>query len=187
MKYYYGTKDSYHEGGTYTATPEELAEVIKKEEYNRYNGGEPDSVSATIDCFKPGFIFNKNIVIKGTQTEFKEFENLIKNDMEYFTPRNYKEDVNMNIETIKNEVQTNTHTYIMGIKPVTKETPDEVIKSIKTDVKIFGKVSDFIIRDNNKIIIRLEGNYTPCCYYFENFGVMTQVIQKLREGDIPIN
>lgn len=96
MRYYYGTSDSYHQGGMSKATPQELSEIIRDDvesgKWNRYYGGQIHNIDATCSYRRPGFIYHGRLFIFGTKEEFKELEKLIKPFIEHFTPRCYSED-----------------------------------------------------------------------------------------------
>lgn len=95
MKYHYGTDDSYHVGSMNDATPDELAEQIKKDvgngKWNCYSGGRVNSISATCRFKRTGFVYHNRLFIYGSRDEFKVLEGLIKSFMEYFVPRCYLE------------------------------------------------------------------------------------------------
>lgn len=89
----YGTKDSYETRNIYpTRTVEDIIDAIKNHPYNRYYGGEQDSMMATIDFFRPRFDYKDCIKLQFTSIKnCKEFEEAIKPYVEHFTPREYPE------------------------------------------------------------------------------------------------
>lgn len=87
----------------------------------------------------------------------------------------------MNIDEIKKECQNTTNRYIVGLKLVTTETVDQVMKSIKRNIQIYDKLCRFVIF-NNRIEIGLCTNTTPAIYYFtEQSTIFEEVLKQLKE------
>ena len=90
----HGTKDSYTTAKRYPEVPVEEIIHDVKENFNRYRGGEADSTTATIDFFKPGYIFKDQMLLQFSSVEnCREFEEAIKPHVEIFAPRKYSQDV----------------------------------------------------------------------------------------------
>ena len=82
--------------------------------------------------------------------------------------------MNINIDNAKKEVQPHGNGYLVGIKFVTNEDAQTVIRGIKKDLMIYKNVARFIIRDNI-IDIMLSNNATLCSYYFTNKEALDEV------------
>ena len=92
------------------------------------------------------------------------------------------------IQTLKQKIQTNTHTYIVGIKYVDTECVSEVLTSFKADEKIYGEnLARYVIyKDKGIIKIGLKSNATPAVYVFKEKVKFDLVIAELKKGEIPI-
>ena len=89
----YGTKDSYETRNIYPERKvEDIIKVIEEHPYNRYYGGETDSMMAIIDFFRPRFDYKDCIKLQfKSPANCRKFEEAIKPYVEYFTPRKYPE------------------------------------------------------------------------------------------------
>ena len=94
--------------------------------------------------------------------------------------------IKVDIEKAKQKVQYTTHSYIVGLKFVTTETADEVLRGIKRDLDIYPNIARFVVK-GNLIKIGLKTNATPCAYYFMNQKVFDEVVSELPKFDIPID
>lgn len=89
----FGTDDSYSTSYPYRSI-DSIIEFIKHKRngsewsYNRYSGGKVDSKMATIDCFRPGFVYNGQILLQFvSEAQCRAFENRIK---PLFTEDNFR-------------------------------------------------------------------------------------------------
>ena len=93
MRYVYGTDDSYNQTKGRTITAKQLASIIKRDvdygKWNIYEGGETNSRSACCRYKRNGFIYHENLLIYGSEKEFKKLETLIKDFIEVI-PRKFK-------------------------------------------------------------------------------------------------
>lgn len=92
MRYKYGTNDSYTEGRGRSCSVPQLASIIKRDvecgKWNKYDGGEVNTRTATCRYSKKGFSFHSYLLIYGKEEEFKRLETLIK-DFIKVTPRKF--------------------------------------------------------------------------------------------------
>lgn len=84
----------------------------------------------------------------------------------------------IDIDKIKQEVQTSTFKYIVGLKFVTNETPESVLRSIKEDIKI-TPICRFVVSDTTIVLQLDKSNMQPIAYYFLNKDTMERVLKEL--------
>lgn len=87
------------------------------------------------------------------------------------------DNMQINVTDIKLKLQGGYTGYLIGIKYVTYETPDIVLKSIEKDLRIYKNVG-FIVQDNT-IFLQLDNNATLCAYYFLKEEVFAKVVKEL--------
>lgn len=91
--------------------------------------------------------------------------------------------MNVNLNSIKKTVQNGTSHYIAGIKFVTDENAETVIRTIKKDFMIYPNIIRFIIRQN-MIDLMLDNNATLYTYYFMEKEVFDEVVAKLEKFNV---
>lgn len=86
--------------------------------------------------------------------------------------------VYLDINEAKKEVQEGYTEYIYGIKFVTNENPETVLKTIKKDLQIYSNIERILIR-RPIIDVMLNNNATLYSYYFLDGETLEQVLEKL--------
>lgn len=84
----------------------------------------------------------------------------------------------LNINFIKKRVQKGVMDYIIGVKLVTTEDSEIVLKTLKKDLRIYSNINRFIIKDNT-IKVNLDNNATLYVYYFLNNKILEEVLEEL--------
>ena len=82
------------------------------------------------------------------------------------------------IDKVKTQIQRGGKKYVVGVKFITYEDVNIVLKTIKKDISIYPNISGFIIQDNT-IEVRLSNNATLYTYYFVKEDILTEVIKEL--------
>ena len=91
----------------------------------------------------------------------------------------------IDINSVKQEVQSGYSNFISGIKIVTTENKDIVLHTIKKDIMVHPNSCAFIIRDYI-IDLTLDNNATLYSYYFINPEVLKEVLEELPRFNLPI-
>lgn len=130
---------------------------------------------------------DKELINKVQQIEDKELKTTVLKILNGEDTIKDSKIMEVNIESIKKEIQTNTQKYIIGLKFVTTETPDQVLNSIKIDLRI-NPLSRFVMYSKKRYIkLQLDNsNMQNICYYFLNSETFYEVMRKLITLNVPI-
>lgn len=118
-----------------------------------------------------------------TQTLNKNLKQTTYN--EKLNPQTGDDTMKIDVDKIKQEVQTSTHKYIVGLKFVTNETPESVLRSIKEDIRI-TPICRFVVSSNTIVLHLDKSNMQPIAYYFLNKDTMERVLKELPTLKYPL-
>ena len=93
MRYIYGTLENPLNPKGRNVTAKQLASIIKRDvefgKWNLYTGGDSEKIPAHCQYKRNGFVHHEQLLIYGTQSEFKNLENLLKGIIKVI-PRKFK-------------------------------------------------------------------------------------------------